>query len=192
MGNIILFALIFLVVCVATVFIGGLVYLLYLPFKKRLINSGKLSQTRSRQINWIYCVLLVLIAFYQTYFSFFPSTDFYRDEFKINTGMNLPVSADILDMDSVYPDQHGDYWSTAIIKLNEADYRKLKLDISRLKDFQIDTSSQKIGITIEYRNIAKDIKENDLETVFFNTKKEWFKLGFHKDQRTIIFERSSS
>ncbi len=192
MGYFIIGGLLFIAVSLLTGLIGGLIYLCYLPLKKRLLKSGKLTLIRSRQINKVYIFILFIIASSQTYFAFFPTNSFYKDEFKFNTSLDLPSSADIVDKDSEYPDLHGDYWASAIIKLDETDYTKLKAEISKLNDFQIDTTSQKIGITREYDILTKDIKESDLEIVFFNTKKQWFKLAFLKDKRTIIFERSSS
>lgn len=192
MGYFIIGGLLFLAVSLLTGLIGGIIYWCYLPFKKRLLKSGKLTLIRSRQINNTYIFILFIIASSQTYFAFFPRNSFYIDEFKFNTGLDLPTSADIIDKDSEYPDLHGDYWASAIIELDESDYSKLRADISKLNDFQIDTTSQKIGITREYDILTKDIKESDLDVVYFNLKKEWLKVAFLKDKRTIIFERSSS
>jgi len=164
MGYFIIGGLLFIAVSLLTGLIGGLIYLCYLPFKNRLFKSGKLTLIRSRQINRAYVLILFIISSSQTYFAFFPTNSFYKDEFKFNTGLDLPSSADIIDKDSEYPDLHGDYWASAIIKLDESDYTKLKADISKLNDFQIDTTSQKIGITYDF--LTKDIKESDLEIVF--------------------------
>jgi hypothetical protein len=185
-------AVIFLIICLEFGLVGGLLYLCYLPIKRRLLKSGKLTISRSRQINKVYIVLLIIISITQTYFAFYPPDSFYKDEFKYNSGIDLPSSAKIIDKNSDYPDFHGDYWASAIIKLDERDYYKLKSDISKLNDFQIDTTSQKIGITNEYAILTRDVKESDIDIVFLNTKKEWFKVAFLKDKRTIIFERSST
>ena len=192
MGYFIIGAIVFLFVCVGIGLIGGFFYLIYSPFKRRLFKSGKLTTLRSKQINKAYILILFIIASSQTYFAFFPTDSFYKDEFKYNTGLDLPSSADVIAKDSEYPDMHGDYWASAVIKLNEKDFAKLRADISKLNDFQIDTTSQKIGITREYDILTKNIQEKDLKEVFFNSKKEWFKVAFLKDKQTIIFERNST
>ena len=192
MGYFIIGGFVFIMACILTALIGGLIYLFYLPIKKSLLKSGKLTPVRSRQINKVYILILLIVASSQTYFAFFPTNSFYKDEFKFNTGLELPSSANIIDKSCEYPDLHGDYWASAIIELNETDYQKLKVEISKLNEFQVDTTSQKIGITSEYDILTKGIKESDLKIVFFNKRKEWFKVAFLKDKRTIIFERSST
>lgn len=192
MGYFVVGALVLLCICIVVGLAGGLIYLIYLPFKKRLIKSGRLTLTHSRRINKIYILVLFLFAASQTYFAFFPTNSFYKDEFKYNTGINLPSSADIIDKDSDYPDMHGDYWASAIIRLNKNDYDELKKDIAKKIDFEVDTTNQRIGITHKYDILTKDINTNSIDIVYSNSKKEWFKLAFLKDGRTIIFERSST
>lgn len=41
---------------------GGVLYLIYLPFKRRLIKSGKLTPKLNRQINWIIVLLVCFIG----------------------------------------------------------------------------------------------------------------------------------
>jgi len=53
-----LFSIIILVIVIGL--FGGLSYLIYLPFKKQLIKSGKLTDKLNRQINWIFIFLLCL------------------------------------------------------------------------------------------------------------------------------------
>ena len=123
---------------------------------------------------------------------FFPTDSFYKEEFNLNTGLDLPSSADIIDKSSDIPDFHGDYEASAIIQLDKDDYNKLKTKLSKDLNFKIDTSSQKIGVTQSYFGLTKNIKENQIEVVYGSIKKEWFRVAFLKDGQTIIFERSSS
>jgi hypothetical protein len=53
------FFFIIIVVIVLGLF-GGLLYLVYLPFKNRLKKSGKLTDKLNRQINWTFILLLCL------------------------------------------------------------------------------------------------------------------------------------
>jgi hypothetical protein len=192
MGYFIIVGLFFIVVSLVTGLIGGLLYFCYLPFKKRFLKSGKLTLIRSRQINKAYIFILFIIAVSQTYIVFFPTDNFYKEEFKINTGFELASSANIIGKKSDIPDFHGDYEASAIIQLDKDDYIKLKTEFSEDLNFEIDTSSQKIGRTQSYFTLTKDIKESQIEVVYSNIKKDWFRIAFLKDGQTIIFESSST
>ena len=192
MGYIIFPIIIFLLICLFVGLAGGLLYLIYLPFKKRFLKSGVLTKIRGRQINKIYVLVLLVIALSQTYFAFFPKDSFYFDEFKSNTGIELPSSAHIISKSSDYPDIHGDYSAVAVIKLDTIDFKKLEINLFKLADIKVDTSSQKIGRTEQYLGVAKNIKESQIEIVFTNFKKEWFKVAFLNDKQTIILERNST
>ena len=192
MGYFIIGGIVFIMVCIAYGLGGGLLYLIYLPFKKRMIKNGRLTRRNSRLINSTYVSLILLIAIFSTWTAFFPMNGFYRDEFENNTGLEFPDSGKIIAKDSEYPDLHGDYWATAIFEVNELDFKTIKTDLQRNKNFQVDTTSQRIGITREFDELTKGIKEDNIEIVYFNKNKEWVKVAFMNDGKTIIFERSSS
>jgi len=42
---------------------GGLIYLIYWPFKRRLLKTGRLTKRLNRHINWIYVISLSMICF---------------------------------------------------------------------------------------------------------------------------------
>lgn len=136
-------------------------------------------------------LILGTLTFY-IYTAFYPTDSFYREDFASNTNIKLPNTAKILAKDASYPDQFGDYWSSAIIQLNEDEYLKLESELSKSKNFEIDTTNQKIGITKEYSKLTENISENEIKIVYYNKNKEWFKVAFLKDKKRIIFERSSS
>ena len=192
MGYFVIVGLFFGVISLVVGLIGGVIYLCYLPFKKRLLKSGKLTPIRSRQINKAYVFVLFVIAASQTYIVFFPTDSFYKEEFNLNTGLDLPSSSDIIIKSSDIPDFHGDYEASAMIRLDKDDFIKLKTELSKDANFQLDTSSQPIGRTQSYSTVSKDIKESQIEVIYGNTTKEWFRVAFLKDGQTIIFERSST
>jgi len=192
MGPFIFGVILFIVLCIGFSIAGGLLYLTYLPFKKWLIRNGKLTNKRSGQINRAYVGLIALLAFFTTWTAFFPLDSFYKDEFKYNTGLEFPVSGTIIAKASEYPDLHGDYWASAIIEVKEDDYQTLKKQISQRANFSLDTTNQKIGITTEYDKLTNNINEGEIEVVYSNMEKQWFKVAFLKDRKTIIFERNSS
>ncbi|MFK5981521.1 MAG: hypothetical protein QM499_01305 [Flavobacteriaceae bacterium] len=192
MGYLIIAGFVFLMVCIAYGFAGGLLYLIYLPFKKKLIKKGKLTKQKSKLINRLYIGLIFLLAVFSTWTAFFPMNGFYKEEFENNTELKFPESGKIISKDSEYPDFHGDYWAAAIIEVNEKDFKKLKDELINSENFIVDTSNKKIGITREFDNLIKNIEYEDIEIVFLNKTKEWFKIAFLKDGKTIIFERSST
>ncbi len=192
MGYLIIGGGVFLMVCIAYGLAGGLLYLIYLPFKKRLIKSGKLTNQKSRIINRLYIGLIVLIAIFSTWTAFFPLNGFYKEEFENNTGLEFPESGKIRAKDSEYPNFQGDYWAAAIFEVNDTDYKSLKNKLLNDENFQVDTTNKKIGIPREFDNLILDIDKEEIEIVLSNKTKEWFKVAFLKDGKTIIFERSST
>lgn len=184
--------MVFLMVCIAIGLVGGLLYLIYSPFKKRLIKNGKITVQKSKLINRLYIILIILLAIFSTWTAFFPLNGFYRNEFEYNTELKFPDSGKIIAKDSEYPDLHGDYGAAAIFEVNELDFIKLKGDLQRNENFQVDTTNQRIGITRVYDELTKGINHDNIEIVFFNKNKEWFKVAFMNDGKTIIFERSST
>ncbi|TMM53220.1 hypothetical protein FEE95_19320 [Maribacter algarum] len=184
-------AVIFLVVCLVFAFLGALLYLIYKPFKKWLLDNGKLSPKNSQIINKSFIALLLSLSIYFTWTAFFPSDDFYEEEFEQNTGMDFPKSGVIIATDSGYPDLHGDYSASAMVDMDKNEFEKLKLQLSSQVEFQIDTTKQNIGITMGYRKMVKNINEEDIDVVYYHNGKEWFKIAFLKNGKTIIFERSS-
>ena len=120
----------FFVILIVVGFVGGLLYLLYLPIKKSLIKNGKLKGYRSSQINIAYVSFLVLLSVYLTFDAFFPSQEFYKQEFKTVTLREIPKSAEFVKMTSSYPDLQGEYCSSSQIKLSKKDYQQLLSELS--------------------------------------------------------------
>ncbi|NCU05888.1 MAG: hypothetical protein GXC73_18125, partial [Chitinophagaceae bacterium] len=117
--------LIFIIVTSVFLLIGGLVYLIYLPFKKRFINNGSLTPKKSKLINTFYFSLVMLISAYFTFEAIYPGKKFYKDEFRKVTQRDIPESAEFIKKSASYPDFHGDYCSSSQIRLSKADYQKL-------------------------------------------------------------------
>jgi len=139
-------------------------------------------------------ILVTIFGFltFSIYTAFYPLDEFYEHEFTINTGLDFPKTGSIVSKDSNYPDQHGDYWASAIVELDTDEYEALKTKLLNQQDFQIDTTRQRIGITTAYRELTKNIDKKDIEVVYMNINRQWFKVAFLKNKKAIIFERSSS
>ena len=152
----------------------------------------KLRKTEFRKYAFIIPTLILGTLTYFIYTAFYPTDSFYKEDFETNTNIKLPATAQILSKDATYPDQFGDYWSSAIIELNEDEYLKLQSKLSKSKNFAIDTTNQQMGITKEYYNLTEDVSEKEIKIVYYNKNEQWFKVAFLKDKKRIIFERSSS
>jgi hypothetical protein len=151
-----------------------------------------LRKTEFKKYAIIFPIIILGTLTFFIYTAFYPTDSFYREDFESNTNLKLPETAKILAKDASYPDQFGDYWSSAIIQLDEDEYLNLQLELSKSKNFAIDTTNQKIGITKEYNNLTENISENEIKIVYYNKNEQWFKVAFLKDKKRIIFERSSS
>jgi hypothetical protein len=151
-----------------------------------------LRKTEFKKYAFILPIIILGTLTFFIYTAFYPTDSFYREDFESNTKIKLPDTAKILAKDASYPDQFGDYWSSAIIELDEDEYLNLQLELSKSENFAIDTTNQKIGITKEYNNLTENISENEIKIVYYNKNEQWFKVAFLKDKKRIIFERSSS
>ncbi len=58
-----LYLFIGILIIITTALFGGLLYLVYLPFKKRLIRAGRFTEKLSRQIRWAFVISLCLMGF---------------------------------------------------------------------------------------------------------------------------------
>lgn len=67
----------------------------------------------------------LLIVGYFVYSAFYPTEEFYREDFQEATGMVFPVNAEIEYKWASYPDQFGDYSSISIVKADKAFYTQL-------------------------------------------------------------------
>lgn len=132
-------------------------------------------------------LIIWTIITYNIYTAIYPNDDFYENEFKTITLMEFPKSGIIINSTASYPDFHGDYCSSAEIKLSKKDYEKILDEIINNKIFTRETSYMN---SEESMYIMKDIKEEDIQYIFI--RKDEKKLGldlninFQKDNRTIF------
>lgn len=89
----------FLIIVIITIgLFGGLIYIIYLPFKKRLIKSGKIS----RQINWAFFLLLFLIGVVLYNFKEYRTPS--KERLEEISNINLPTNFIVLK------DEYQDMW----------------------------------------------------------------------------------
>lgn len=77
------------------VLFGGLLYLLYLPFKTHLLKTGKLTVKNSKRINYIYLTSLLLIGI--IFYSFKDYRTPSKDRFEKTTNIKLPESIKVTE-----------------------------------------------------------------------------------------------
>lgn len=95
-----------IIVVIAIGLFGGLLYLIYLPFKRRLIKSGKLTEKLNKQINLgfilLLCFLGVLVYFLKDY-----GRTTSKDRLEKISYVNLPTDFRVLKDE--YQDMMQDY-----------------------------------------------------------------------------------
>lgn len=179
------FLIIFTIFFIITLIIGGVIYLIYIPFKIYLKKKKWLNQKRNRIINYSYLFLLFVIPAYITYNAFYPVKEFYIEEFKSVTHLDFPNSGKFVYKKASYPDFQGDYFSSSQIKLSQNDYKelykKISLDsnmvkteiISRFKEFDDIKNKSELEII---NGFTRKTAENDLHCY----------IGFCNDSQTIF------
>lgn len=93
---------------------------------------------KNRIFKFIVAFIFGIVAcwnIYAIYIEFYPTNDFYLEEFKKATLIEAPTSAKVLNKATSYPDFHGDYCSASEIVLAEKDYQKLYEKLNANKKF---------------------------------------------------------
>lgn len=67
----------------------------------------------------------VLVVGYFVYTAFYPTGEFYREDFREVTGVEFPPNGVIAYQSATFPDQFGDYTSVSVVKVDKAFYRRL-------------------------------------------------------------------
>jgi hypothetical protein len=166
---------------------GGILYLIYLPFKIYLTRKQKLSRELSRKINIAYVLTILFTIIYITYDSLYPSESFYEEEFKTVTLREIPESAEFIEKSASYPDFKGEYCSSSQIKLSKSDYDKL---LKELNDDKKITEEKEIVFFSEFKNTLKEKEETKIIKKF--TRKiegeedHYLNIFFYNDEQTIF------
>lgn len=173
--------------------LGWVLYILYRPFRKRLIKSGRLSQRQSIRITNGYKILLLLIAVFQTYKANYPFDSFYFNEFESVTLKSLPPSAEIIKKHSSYPDFHGDYCSSSLMRLSKEDYTNLFNEL--LSDKQL-TKNLEVKNSEEFDKVLDRNQQSEIKFHFRRIIPDksgiYLFIGFLNDEQTILVNKCSS
>lgn len=179
--------LLLIVACAIVGICGGILYLIYLPIRNRLIRKNKLTSETSKLINRIYILILFLFSAYTTFDAFFPSEGFYEDEFKTVTLREIPESAEFISKTASYPYFHGDYCSSSQIRLSKEEYQKLLRELK--SDGRMKYKRELVG-SQEFEDVLGN-KTYDKITVSFTRQVKgeedrYYSISFYDDQQTIF------
>jgi hypothetical protein len=179
--------LLLIVACVVVGLCGGILYLIYLPIRNRLIRKNKLTSETSKLINRIYILILFLFSAHTTFDAFFPSEGFYEGEFKTVTLRDLPKSATFVAKSASYPYVQGEYCSSSQIKLSKEEYQKLLKELQ--SDGRMKYKRELVG-SQEFNDVLRN-KTYDKITVSFTRpvkgeEDRCYSISFYDDQQTIF------
>lgn len=136
----------------------------------------------------------MLTVGYFIYTAFFPTDSFYKEDFKEVTGIEFPENGEILYKTATYPDQHGDYGSTSIVKVDKEFYEGLEgqLKIKGLTD-NAAKSEDDLGGPFDLGEIKREIGTEKIEKAFSMTADggRFYYVGFVSDKETIVVQRQS-
>jgi len=97
------FFVIMLAICLGL--FGGLICLVYLPFKYRLLKSGRLTERVNRQINRAFILLLCVTGFVLYFFKDYRTSS--KDRLERISNVNLPTDFKVIKDE--YQDMMQDY-----------------------------------------------------------------------------------
>ena len=138
-----------------------------------------------KKIVWLLLAIILGFFVYKTY-TFFTSDDsFIKQEFKEVTGVNLPKSAKILNVETS-SSSRGNFCTAALIELGTNDYISL---LHTLK------TSDKLNDSIEFGSIELTRIQNKVrnQSISFKFTKElltrkYYLIEFYSDKKTVIIE----
>lgn len=135
MANILDVFFIFILVIVVSL-LSGIIYLIYLPFKKRLLKSGKLNNRLNRRINLLLVLVPCLIFFVVYYFKDYRTPS--KDRLEKMAAIHLPTKYKILKDE--YQDMLQDYSVTYIIQFDKTSTMELIKNIKTSKFYNSNSS----------------------------------------------------
>ncbi|MHC1704986.1 MAG: hypothetical protein AB9846_13840 [Tenuifilaceae bacterium] len=132
-------------------------------------------------------VIAPLWTIYEVYTSIYPRDSFYLAEFKEVTLRKAPKTAEVIRKSASYPDFHGDYCSTSLIKLSKQDYMDLLKELS--EDKRLIKNGELIG-SLEFDEVMKNKKTEQIKFSFtrqiVGEEDHYLYIGFLDDQQTIV------
>ena len=159
-----------------------------------IYGTIKMFFSKKKWVKIIACgsSLAIIFLLFSIYRAFYPSTDFYIEEWSYSTNLAYPESANIIWKNATYPDQHGDYTASAIIEMSAKDFIKLHNSVKNNKVFKIDTQTNGYNGIIEQYLPLEKMNNFKFKDYYFSSLNKYFKIGFDSNNNTVIFQRHSS
>lgn len=136
----------------------------------------------------ILAILPILIVGYIVYDSIYPSSKFYKTDFKEVTGIELPEDSEFEYKTAGYPDTHGDYSSVSVINIGRNFYAELEVDLAK-------NGLTECGRTIgckELANAKRNMNGLKIEREFSKDNGDrFYYVAFLSDKESILVQRSS-
>lgn len=157
----------------------GMSYLIYNWIKKKGFDK-KLR---------IIALVPILVVGYLVYDSIYPSSDFYKKDFKEVTNMEFPKSGMIKYKTASFPDHFGDYTSSFLVEFDQNDLTNLENQLKKngveekddnMESKQLNYIEQKIGI----KNYSKQYV---IDTIV----SKYYSIRFLDDNKSVIITRVS-
>ena len=140
---------------------------------------------------WFRLIALVpfLVIGYLIYSGFYPSDEFYQEDFKEVTGLNFPERGEIIEKTADYPDHFGDYTSVSLVKVGEVFYKMLP---DHLLEKGFKENDEKIS-SAELSEVLNAIGDREIvrELSILKDGGIYYYVGFLSDKESIIVKRLS-
>ena len=137
---------------------------------------------------WILALAPILIIGYLIFEAIYPSEDFYEQDFKEVTGIELTENAEFNFKSASYPDLQGSYTSVAIINIGTDFHKELP---AKLIENGLSENSQRIGGTV-MDNAEQELNGLEIEREFSKEQgNKFYYVALLSDEKTILVQRSS-
>lgn len=147
---------------------------------------------KKREVKPIWRILSltpILIVGYIIHGAYYPSEEFYKNDFKDVTGIDLIDSAKFKFKTAGFPDHHGDYMSVSLIQLDSETYKDLPEELLNNK---LTENSNRLGGK-EMDKAKKKLKNLTIEKEFSRSADGvFYYVAFLSDHKSILVQRSSS
>ena len=126
---------------------------------------------------------------YFIYDAFFPSDDFYEQDFTEVTGLTFPRNGIIKYKTATFPDHFGDYTSTFLVNIDRSFVSELPEQLAN-RGFTEDSLRMN---SREFKDITSRLGELEInrEFSFEEGGGVYYYVGFLNDQRSLIVQRTS-
>jgi hypothetical protein len=148
--------------------------------------SIKLWRSKRALFRWLALIPVAVLTFMslQIYWALYPREEFYRAEWLQQTGFPLAGKVVFRSKSATYPDQHGDYWAGAVMEVSPTDLLEMERRLLAHRDFSLDTSMQRIGITQDFLVLLGDLRVDPLDAVY-KADHLWIRVAFLKKHGVV-------